>query len=133
MHTASTQYKPSSLHQQLTASSCHGNALPSPGQLPVCCVLWQLDPSEPPTCVYVCAYVYMSVSKKGVITNYSFSHALVYKPVIIHKSGTCNKAYETVQSKSLKVKIQKHGFIGEWNNAEKRQSTQHQTRPGRKG
>ena len=100
----------------LAASSCHGNALPSPGQLPVhiCCVFWQLDPSEPPTCVCMCAYVYMSVSKKGVITNYSFSHALVYKPVIIHKSGTCNKAYETVQSKSLKVNIQKHGFIGEW-------------------
>ena len=76
----------------LAASSCHGNALPSPGQLPVCCVFWQLDPSEPPTCVCVCAYVYMSVSKKGVITNYSFSHALVYKSVIIHKSGTCNKA-----------------------------------------
>ena len=85
------------------ASSCHGNALPFPGQLPLCCVFWQLDPSEPPTCVYVCAYVYMSGPKKGVITNYSFSHALVYKPVIIHKSGTCNKAYETVQSKSLKV------------------------------
>ena len=49
-------------------------------------------------CMCVCECVHECV-KKGVITNYFFSHALVYKPEIFHKSGACNKAYETVQSK----------------------------------